>query len=169
MKSLSRVQLFATPWTVAFHAPPSIGFSRQEYWSALPSPSPEDLPNPGIKPMFPALQADALPSEPPGKPDQKSPKKTNKKNRMFTVEKSFPGGAVVKNLPADVGNARDVGLIPGSERSPGEGNGNPLQYSCLENSMNRGSWWTTVHEVAKSQTGLSTYALNCRAALCTME
>ena len=47
---------------------------------------------------------------------------------MFTVEKSFPGGAVVKNLPADVGNARDVGLIPGSERSPGEGNGNPLQY-----------------------------------------
>ena len=45
---------------------------------------------------------------------------------MFTVEKSFPGGAVVKNLPADVGNARDVGLIPGSERSPGEGHGNPL-------------------------------------------
>ena len=46
---------------------------------------------------------------------------------MFTVEKGFPGAAVVKNLPADVGNARDVGLIPGSERSPGEGNGNPLQ------------------------------------------
>ena len=71
---------------------------------------------------------------------------------MFTVEKSFPGGAVVKNLPADVGNARDVGLIPGSERSPGEGNGNPLQYSCLENSMNRGAWWATVHGVAKNQT-----------------
>ena len=68
MNSLSRVQLFATPWTVAYHAPPSVGVSRQEYWSELPFPSPEDLPNPGIKPRSPALQADALPSEPPGKP-----------------------------------------------------------------------------------------------------
>ena len=74
---------------------------------------------------------------------------------MFTVEKGFPGAAVVKNLPADVGNAIDVGLIPGSERSPGEGNGNPLHYSCLENSMNRGVWWATVHGVVKSQTQLS--------------
>ena len=49
VKSLSRVQLFATPWTVAYHSPPSMGFSRQEYWSGLPFPSPEDLPNPGIK------------------------------------------------------------------------------------------------------------------------
>ena len=68
---------------------------------------------------------------------------------MFTVEKGFPGAAVVKNLPADVGNARDVGLIPGSERSPGEGNGNPLHYSCLENSMNREIFRATVHRVAK--------------------
>ena len=64
----------------------------------------------------------------------------------------FPGGAVVKNLPANVGDARDVGLIPGSERSPGEGNGNPLQYSCLENSMDRGAWWATVHETAELDT-----------------
>jgi len=71
---------------------------------------------------------------------------------MFTVEKGFPGAAVVKNLPADVGNARDVGLIPGSERSPGEGNGNPLHYSCLENSMNRGAWEATVHSVPRNQT-----------------
>ena len=67
MKSLSRVQLFVTPWTVAYHAPPSVGFSRQEYWSGLPFPSPGDLPNPGIEPGSPTLQADALPSEPPGK------------------------------------------------------------------------------------------------------
>ena len=67
VKSLSRVQLFATPWTVAYHAPPSVGFSSQEYWSGLPFPSPGDLPNPGIKPGSSALQADALPSEPPGK------------------------------------------------------------------------------------------------------
>ena len=65
--SLSRVRLFATPWTVAYQAPPSVGFSRQEYWSGLPFPSPGDLPNPGIKPGSPTLQADALPSEPPGK------------------------------------------------------------------------------------------------------
>ena len=67
MKSLSRVQLFATPQTVAHQAPPSMGFSRQEYWSGLPFPSPEDLPDPGIERGSPALQADASPSEPPGR------------------------------------------------------------------------------------------------------
>ena len=66
--SLSRVQLFVTPWSVAYQAPPSMGFSRQEYWSGLPFPSPGDLPDPGIKPGSPTLQADALTSEPPGKP-----------------------------------------------------------------------------------------------------
>ena len=66
--SLSRVQLFATLWTVAHEAPLSMGFSRQEYWSELPFPSPGDLPNSGIEPESPALQADALPSELPGKP-----------------------------------------------------------------------------------------------------
>ena len=66
--SLSRVRLFATPWTVAHQAPPSMGFSRQEYWSGLPFPPPGDLPDPGIELRSPALQADALTSEPPGKP-----------------------------------------------------------------------------------------------------
>ena len=56
----------------------------------------------------------------------------------------FPGGAVVKNLPANRRNTRDVGLILGFGRYPGEGNGNTLQYSCLENSMDRGAWWATV-------------------------
>ena len=69
VKWLSRVRLFATPWTVAYQAP-SMGFSRQEYWSGLPFPSPGDLPNPEIEPGSPALWADALPSEPPGKPCQ---------------------------------------------------------------------------------------------------
>ena len=63
----------------------------------------------------------------------------------------LPGGSVVKTPPA---NAEDVGLIPGSGRSPGEGHGNPLQYSCLENPTDRGAWWATVHRVAKSQTRL---------------
>ena len=68
VKWLSRVRLFAIPRTIARQAPPSMGFSRQEYWSGLPSPSPGDLPDPGIELWSPALQADALTSEPPGKP-----------------------------------------------------------------------------------------------------
>ena len=67
VKSLSSVRLFTTPWTGGHQAPPSMGFPRQEYWSGLLFPSPGDLPDPGIKPGSPALQADALTSEPPGK------------------------------------------------------------------------------------------------------
>ena len=66
---------------------------------------------------------------------------------------------MVKNLPANAGDARDAGSIPGLGRSPGVGNGNRLQYSCQENSMDRGAWWATVHGVAKSQTRLSTHTL----------
>ena len=66
MKSLSRVRPFVTPWTVAYQAPPSMGFSRQEYWSGVPFPL-QGIPEPGIEPQSPALQADALQSEPPGK------------------------------------------------------------------------------------------------------
>ena len=58
---------------------------------------------------------------------------------------------VVKNLPANVGDGTDAGLIPGLGRSPGVGNGNPPQYSCLENPMDRGAWWATVHRAEKSQ------------------
>ena len=66
--SLSCLDYFATPWAVAHQAPLSMGFPRQEYWTGLPCPSPEDLPNPGIKPRSPELQVDSLPSEPPQKP-----------------------------------------------------------------------------------------------------
>ena len=67
VKSLSRVRLFVIPWTVAHQVPPSMGFSRREYWSGLSFPSPGGLPHPGIEPGSPALQTDSLPSEPPGK------------------------------------------------------------------------------------------------------
>ena len=72
----------------------------------------------------------------------------------------FPGGAVVKNIyiyisPANAGDIRDMDSIPGSGRSSGVGNGNPLQYSCLGNPMERGAWQATVHGIAKSQTQLS--------------
>ena len=66
--SLSHVRMFVIPWTAALQGPLSMEFSRQEYWSGLPFSPPEDLPNPRIKPLSPALQADSLPSEPPGKP-----------------------------------------------------------------------------------------------------
>ena len=95
-------------------------------------PSPGYLPNLGIKPMSPSLQADSLPAEPRGKPQ----------------------GKTVKNLPA----MQETWVWSlGQEDSPGEGNGNPLQYSCLENSMDRGAWWATVHGVKKSRTWLSDY------------
>ena len=68
LHAIKIVQLFATPWTVAHQAPQSMGFFRQEYWSGLPFPSPRDLPDPGIEPRSPALQADSLPSKPAGKP-----------------------------------------------------------------------------------------------------
>ena len=64
----------------------------------------------------------------------------------------FPGGASGKNPPANAGDIREEGLIPGWGRVPGEGHGNPLQYSCLENPMDRGAWWATAHGVAESET-----------------
>ena len=70
MELLSRVQLFATPWTIAHQAPASMGFPRPEYWSGLPFLSPGDLPDLVIEPRSPALQADSLPAEPPGKPNK---------------------------------------------------------------------------------------------------
>ena len=80
---LSRVQLFATPWTVAHQAPPSMEFSRQEYWSGLPFPSPGDLPNLGIEAESPTLQADALSSEPPGKPGSYSINQFTNLNKIY--------------------------------------------------------------------------------------
>ena len=109
-----------------------MGFSWQEYWSGLSFPSPVDLPNRGIKPGSPALQANSLLTE--------------------LQKPQFPGGSVVKNLPANAGLTGGVGSSPWLGRSPGGGNGNPLQYSCLGNPMDRGAWQATVHGVTKSQT-----------------
>ena len=76
-------------------------------------------------------------------------KEIEESNRMGKTGDLFPGGSEVK---ASACNARDLVSIPGSERSPGEGNGNPFQYSCLENPMDRGAWWATVHGVKKIRT-----------------
>ena len=95
-----------TPWTIALQSPLSMGFSRQEYSSGLPFPSPGDL----------------------------------------------PGAAVEPRISCFAGDVRDLGSVPELGRSPGEGNGNPLQYSCLVNPMHRGTWWVTVHRVAELDT-----------------
>ena len=75
---------------------------------------------------------------------------------------------MVKNPPANSGDARDVGLIPALGRSPGGGNGNPLQYSCLENPMDRGAWRATVHGITKSRTQLSTHIQHIHAHMITV-
>ena len=75
---------------------------------------------------------------------------------MHTHKWGFPGGAVAKNPPAKAGDAGDLGPIPGLGRSPGRRNGNPLQYSCLENPTDRGAWWATVHGVTRVGHDLAT-------------
>ena len=70
-------------------------------------------------------------------------------NLTLNVRICFLADLVVKNLPANAGGKRDESSVPMLGRSPGEGNGNPLQYSCLQNPVNRGAWWATVHNVAK--------------------
>ena len=92
-----------TPWTVAHRGPLSMEFPRQEYWSVLPFSSPEDLPNPGIEPRSPALQMDALLSEPSGK------------LYINTIVSRIDSqvARMIKNLPANTGDTKDSGLIPG--------------------------------------------------------
>ena len=105
---LSRVQLFAAPWTVAHQTPLSMIFSRQKYWSGLPFPSPRDLPHLGIESVSPALQADSLPTEPPGKPlllllfspsAQFSSTAQLCPNLCDPMERSMPGLPVHHKLP----------------------------------------------------------------------
>ena len=111
---------FTTPWTVARQAPLSMGFPRQECWSGLPFPFPGDLPNPGIKPRSPALQADSLPAEPQGKPDLVFPSLENFSTVVIHTVKGF---GVVNKAEVDVfpelscffNDSTDVGnLISGS-------------------------------------------------------
>ena len=130
---------FATPWTIAYQAPPSMGFSRQEYWSRLLFLSPGHLPNPGLEPESPTLQADTLSFEPPGKPLW----------YHFLNGLGFPDSLAGKESTCNVG---DLVLIPGLERFSGEGKGYPLQYSGLQNSMD-----CIVYGVTKSWTWLSDF------------
>ena len=130
---VTRVRLFAPLWTVVQQTPLSVGFSRQEYWHGLPCSPPGDLPNPRLNPgllhcrWFLCLLIPVFYWSP----------------QVVLVE---------KNQPANAGDIGHMVSKPGSGRSPGEGNGNPLQYSCLENSMDRETSWATAYWVEKSWT-----------------
>ena len=88
---VSHVQLFATPWTIARQTPLSMGFSRSEYWSGVPCPPPGGLPSPGVRSRFPALQADSLPPEPPGKPRNAGVGSLTLLQGVFPAQGSDPG------------------------------------------------------------------------------
>ena len=113
--------------------------------SGEPFPSPGDFPDPGIKPTSPALQAYSLPPE--GRDELEIVI-----DKYTILYRGFPGDSDIKESACNVGN---LSSIPGLGRSPGEENGNPLKYSCLENSMDRVASWAIIHGVAKSQTRLS--------------
>ena len=139
-QSVSRVQLRVTLWIVARQAPLTIGFYRQEYWSGLLCPLPRDIPDPGIEPeslLLHLVQVGSLPLAASGK-------------SFVWITVDFPEAQMVKN----VCSAQNLGAIPGLGRAPGEGNGNPLQYCCLENPMDRRAWRATLHRVRDSWTRL---------------
>ena len=139
IKSLQPCPTLCDPKDCSPPAPLSRGFSRQEHWSGLPCSPPGDLPHPGMEPRSPVLAGGFSTTESPGKPPLAHLLHTG-----VLLLTSFFGGAsqvvlVVKTLPADAGDMTDAGSIPGWGRSPGGGNGNPLQYSCWGNPMDRGA------------------------------
>ena len=122
---LSRVLLFASQWAAAHQVPLTMEFSRQEYWSGLPFPPPENLPDPEIEPLLLCLlhwQVDLL--------------------RKLVHPEGVP---VCSDNKESTCNAGDLGSIPGLGSSPGEGNGNLLQYSCLASLMDKGAWQGLTH------------------------
>ena len=153
---LSRVRLLITPCTVAHQAPLSLEFSRQEHWSRLPFSSPVDPPDPGIEPRSPvssALQVDSLPATPSGKP-----------NYMFEIfgcidkavlTENFLSKLTITLLPCRLRQVNSLSTVWETKvqslvgKIPGEGDGHPLQYSCLEHPMDREVWWATARGVIK--------------------
>ena len=154
---LSCVWLSVTPWTLAHQVPLRMEFPRWEYWSGVLSPTPGIFLTQGSTPSFAsALMAGGFfTTEPPGKPTNfHHPRSSNILDMTWNmnVAGSSQVALVVKNLLADTGDTGDKVSILELGRSPGGGNDNPLQYSCLENSMDRGVWRATVRGVTKSQT-----------------
>ena len=153
MKIDSEQLPFGHQYIMSFPGGAVRGWSVAKLWPTLCSPMDCSPPGSSVHKIFQARTLKWLPFPSPG---------------VFLTQGSIPclllcrwilyllsHGKVVKNLPANAGDARDLGWIPGMGRSLGEGNGKPLQYSCLENPTDRGSWWATVHGVTKSRVQLS--------------
>ena len=150
-----------TPWTVAYQVPPSMGFSRQEYWSGLPFPSPGDLPNPGTKPGSPALQRDALPSEPPGpsfnsQQDLAAMVLMSVHPAFLLISSGFHSPEVTRPPTYTSGSGLAPGLIRcvGSDRAAGaetKGLGGALKWFILSDQIIR----SNVYESMKSYTPMS--------------
>ena len=152
VKSLSHIQLLATPWTAAYQAPPSMGFSRQEYPNIHCHPSNADLSLSSANCRFPVASM-ISPLDSP----------TTLNSNIQLVGSHWLMGPALNRLSqwlsskestCNTEDSGEVGSIPGPGISPGGGHGNPFQYSCLENPIDRGVWQSTVHGVAKSQTQL---------------
>ena len=143
MKSLSRVRLLATPWTAAYQAPPSTGFSRQEYWSGVPLPSPK------MNPRYILKQRSSLEITRTLIPEKAmAPHSSTLAWRIPRMEKPVgcsPWGRYESDTTEQLHFHFSLSCI-------GEGNGNPLQGSCLENPRDGGAWWAAVYGVAQSQT-----------------
>jgi len=129
VKSLSRVWPSATPWTAVFQAPPSMGFSRQEYWSGVPLPSPKLC----LSHFLFHFKSHAIFFNLNYHPILKETFRLCQKTRGTLFDGASQVLLMVENTPANAGDKRDMGFTPGSGRPPGGGHGNPLQYSCLEN------------------------------------
>ena len=165
VKSLSRVWLFETPWTAAYQVPPSMGFSRQEYWSGLPLPSPNiytticEIDSQWEFAVWLRELKTKLRNDLEGWSGVGSGREVQEGDRWVLMAASCwclgsPGGSAGKESACNVG---DLGSIPGSGRSAGEGNSYPLQYSGLENSTD-----CIVHGVARSWTQLSNFHFHGR-------
>ena len=139
---LSHVCLFVTPWAAVCQTLLSMEFSRQEYWSGLPFPSPEDLPDPGTEPSSLGFSAPFLSG---------AHWKIHLKCILYLIGVSL----MAQWYRIHPYNAGVTGQTPRAGRSRGGGNGNTLQYFCLKNPMDRGAWRATVHGVTKSHTRLS--------------
>ena len=137
-----------TPWTVAHQASLSMEFSRREYWSGLPFPSLEELPNPGIKPLSPAWQADSLLFELQGSLF------THSLPQLYSLSlpSDFPGGGSGTEPVCQCRKCKRRRFRLWLRGSPGGGHGNQLQDSSLKGPMDRGAWLAMVHRVAKSRT-----------------
>ena len=140
-----------TPQSVVCQVLLPTGFSRQEYWSGLPFPSPRHLLHPRIKPTSPAIGGGFFTSEPPGKPidlviriHKELFNSTMCKQPNLKLGKGLKWASLVTQLVKNLPTMQETQEIPGSKRSPGVGNGNPLQYSCLGNPMDRGAWQARV-------------------------